>query len=66
MGEPSANAARSDSDHYRDMARKIRELAHQFRFAGTRQELLDLALQYERKADSPDARSGASSDQDHH
>jgi hypothetical protein len=65
MGEPSANAAPSNSDHYRDMARKIRELARQFDFAGTRQELLDLVLRYEQKAHSLAARSAAS-DQDHH
>ena len=55
MEEPRANAAQSDSDHYRDMARKIRELARQFRFPGARQELLDLASRYERRANNLDA-----------
>jgi hypothetical protein len=66
MEEPQANAAPADSEHYREMARKLRELAREFRFPGARQELLDLASRYERRADSLDARSAASSDQDHH
>ena len=41
------------------MAKKLRELARKFRFAGARQELLNLALRYERRADSLDARSAA-------
>jgi hypothetical protein len=66
MEEPEANAARSDSAHYREMARKLRELAREFRFPGARRELLDFAERYERRAASLDARSAASSDQDHH
>jgi len=65
MEEPQANAAPSDSEHYREMARKLRELAREFRFPGTRRELLDLALRYERRADSLDARSVAGLDRDH-
>jgi hypothetical protein len=65
MEEPQGNAGPSDSDHYRDMARKVRALAREFRFPGARQELLDLALRYERRADSLDARSAAGSDQNH-
>jgi len=56
MEETQANAAQSDSSHYRDMARKLRELARQFRFPGARQELLGLALRYERRADNLDQR----------
>jgi hypothetical protein len=59
MEEPQANAARSDSDHYRDMARKLRKLARQIRFPGARKELLELALRYERRADHLDARNKA-------
>lgn len=66
MEERQANAAQSDSEHYREMARKLRELAREFRFPGARQELLDLALRYERRADSLDARRAAGLDQDHH
>jgi hypothetical protein len=65
LEEPQANAAPSDSEHYREMAKKLRELARQFRFPGARQELLDLALRYERRADSLDARSAAGLDRDH-
>jgi hypothetical protein len=66
MEEPQANPARTDSEHYREMARKLRELAREFRFSGARQEVLDLARRYERRADSLDARSAAGSDQNHH
>ena len=65
MEEPQANAAQPDSEHYREMARKLRELAREFRFPGARQELLDLASRYERRADSLDARNAADLDQDH-
>jgi hypothetical protein len=65
MEEPQGNAAPLDSDHYREMARKIRVLAREFRFPGARQELLDLASRYERRAENLDARTAAGSDQDH-
>ena len=65
MEEPQAKAARPDSEHYREMARKLRKLAREFRFPGARQELLDLALRYERRANNLDARSAAGLDQDH-
>jgi hypothetical protein len=45
--EEQSNAL-SDSDHYRDMARKLRGLAAEFRHPGGRQELLNLAGRYER------------------
>ena len=48
--------ARPDSDPYRDTARRLRELASEFRFPGARQELLELALRYERRADNLDTR----------
>lgn len=57
MEQPQVKAASGDSEHYRKMARKMRELAREFRFPGARQELLDLALRYERRADSLDARN---------
>jgi hypothetical protein len=51
MEEAQASPSRSDSEHYREMASKLRELARRFRFPGARQELLTLALRYERRAD---------------
>jgi hypothetical protein len=57
MEEPQASPSQSDSEHYREMASKLRELARQYRFPGARQELLTLALRYERRADRLDARS---------
>ena len=65
MEEPQTNSAPSDSEHYRDMASKLRQLARQFRFPGARQELLDLALRYEGRADGLDARNAAASERDH-
>lgn len=65
MEEPQPSGTRPDSEHYREMGRKLRELAREFRFPGARQELLDLAARYERRADSLDARSAAASDHDH-
>ena len=57
MEEPQASPSHSDSEHYREMASKLRELAREFRFPGARQELLKLALRYERRADQLGARS---------
>jgi hypothetical protein len=66
MEEPHANPFHSDSEHYREMARRLRELARQFRFPGARHELLTLALRYERRADQLDARTApAISDLEH-
>jgi hypothetical protein len=65
MEEPQASPSQSDSEHYREMAGKLRVLARQFRFPGARQEVLSLALRFERRADQLDARSApVSSDQD--
>ena|SRR5690349_17279721 len=65
MEEPQVNAAQPHGEHYREIARKLRVLAREFRFPGARHELLDLAARYERRADSLDARSAAASDRDH-
>ena len=65
MEERQTNTAPSESEHYRDMARKLQDLARQFCFPGVRQELLDLASRYERRADSLNARNAAASDRDH-
>ena len=56
MEEPRASPSHPDSEHYREMAKKLRELARQFRFPGARQELLTLAFRYERRADQLDTR----------
>jgi hypothetical protein len=57
MEEQQSRTSQSDSEHYREMARKLRELARQLRFRGARQEVLELALRYERRADDLDARN---------
>ena len=56
MEEPAA-APRLDSQHYRELASKLREIARQCRFPGARQEILDLASRYERRANHLDTRS---------
>jgi hypothetical protein len=45
-----------DGEHYREMARGLRKLARQCRFAGARRELLNLAASYDRRADHFDYR----------
>ena len=65
MEEPQENAAQPDSEHYKEMARKLRGLAREFQFPGAREELLDLASRFERRADSLEALAAAGSDQDH-
>jgi hypothetical protein len=47
----------SDGEHYREMARGLRDLARQCRLAGARRELLHLAASYERRADHFDHRA---------
>jgi hypothetical protein len=59
MEDRQSHTVQSDSEHYREMAHKLRELARQFRFRGARQEILDLALRYERRADDLDARNAS-------
>jgi len=67
MEEPQGSASYSDGEHYREMARKLRELARQFRFPGARQELLKLALRFERRAEQLDTRSiSVAPNQDRH
>ena len=39
-----------DGGHYRELAAKLRRVAHRCRFTYARQEILDLATRYERKA----------------
>ena len=65
MEEPPASPSHCDSEHYREMASKLRELARQFRYPGARQELLKLALRFERRADQLGTRgTPAASDQE--
>jgi len=45
-----------DGEHYREMARALRELARQCRFPGARRELLHLATNYERRAEHFESR----------
>jgi len=51
MEEPGTRAPRLDSQHYRELAIKLRDIARQCRFPGARREILDLASRYEVRAD---------------
>lgn len=57
MSRVHNSVAPPDGEHYREMARGLRELARHCRFAGARRELLDLAASYERRADHFDCRT---------
>jgi hypothetical protein len=46
-----------DGAHYREIAKRLRELARQCRFPGARRELLDLAATYERRAQQLEGRA---------
>jgi hypothetical protein len=51
MEDPQADPERSDSDQYREVASKLRELARRYSFPRAREDLIELALRYERRAD---------------
>jgi hypothetical protein len=55
VSEPPA--ALPDGDHYREMAGRLRELAHLTRSPGIRRELVDRAKRYDRRGDHFDCRS---------
>jgi hypothetical protein len=57
MDEPRDSVLVVDGAHYREMAHGLRKLARQCRFAGARRELLQLAANYERRADHFDGRA---------
>jgi hypothetical protein len=50
-------AALAGGDHYREMAERLRGLAHLSRSPGMRRELVDLAKRYDRHGDHFDCRS---------
>jgi hypothetical protein len=49
-------AVLADGDHYREMAGRLRELAHLTHSPGIRRELVDLAKRYDRRGDHFDGR----------
>jgi hypothetical protein len=58
---PSMRSAASNGRAW-EMAQKLRELDRDLHFAGTRNELLELALRYDQKADDLDAQTVTASD----
>jgi len=59
MEAPQGAMAPADSQHYRELASKLREIARHCRFPGARREILDLAFRYEGRADHFEARNSA-------
>ena len=57
MDEQKAAAALADAEQYREIARKLRGIAQEFRFAEGRQEILELAGRYEGTAGHLDPRT---------
>ncbi len=55
MAELLTEAWPSNGEHYREVAGKIRELAHQCHFPYARRELLDLARHHELRAEHIDS-----------
>lgn len=51
-----ARAEHADGDHCREIAGRLRELAHTARLPGIRRELADLAKRYDRRGDHFDSR----------
>ena len=60
MGEPIRLAAPADSQHYRELANKHRNIARQCQSPGARRRILDLASWYEGRANYLDTRGTAS------
>ena len=58
MGEPKRVVETIDGQHYRELASWLRGIARQCRLPGARQELLDLALRYEARANHHARRRG--------
>jgi len=48
---PRSSTPGLDGAHYREVAHGLRKLARQCRFPGARRELLQLAANYDRRAD---------------
>jgi hypothetical protein len=59
MEAPQGTVAPSVSEHYREFASKLREIARQCWFPGARREILDLASRLERRADVLEARNAS-------
>ena len=54
---PRSSAPELDGAHYREVAHGLRKLARQCRFPGARRELLQLAANYDRRADHFECRA---------
>jgi DICT domain-containing protein len=59
MGEPKTAAAPVDSQHYREVAEKLRKIARQSRSPEAQQKILNFASRYEGRANHLDTRGTA-------
>ena len=59
MGEPKTAVAPVDSQHHRELAEKLRNIARQCRSPEARQKILDFALSYDERANHFDTRATA-------
>jgi DICT domain-containing protein len=60
MGEPKTATAPVDSQHYREVAEKLRKIARQSRSPEAQQKILNFASRYDGTADHLDKRGAAS------
>jgi hypothetical protein len=56
MGEPKRKVEPVESQHYRELASKLQDIARHCRFPGARQEILALVSRYEGRANHLDTR----------
>ena len=59
MGEPKTAVAPVYSQHYRELAEKLRKIARQSRSPGAQQKILNFALRCDGTADHLDKRGAA-------
>jgi hypothetical protein len=59
MEEPEPSTAPVSGDHYREIATKLREIAHECQSPRARQEILDLVARFERRAAARDRRNAS-------
>ena len=61
-GKILANLPPAESEHYYELARKLRAIAREAHFAGARREILKLATSYDRRAAHLDRRAALNSE----
>jgi hypothetical protein len=62
MGERRKMNNLQDGPHYREIANELRAIARECYFQNVREDLIDLAARYERRADDFDRLAGLTAD----